>query len=113
MLNKLILSISAILMVIALSGCGTPEPSEPSDQDTARQIPADQSAEVVPIENRCFEACENYVKQCLHLMPNADEYVFDQGRESCMQECAGWEFEKVECMAEAMTCVSMTDMCKL
>lgn len=115
-MDKLILSLAVLFSVFVLGGCGAPdtvEPSEPSEQSAAEQIPAGQSAIVVPVEDRCVEACENYVKQCLYLVPNADEYVFDQGRESCMEECAGWEEEKVVCIAEAVTCASMTDICDL
>jgi len=115
-MHKIYLSGALLTMAIFLVGCGAPkavEPSESPDQSTAEQMPAGQSAIVVPVEDRCVEACENYVKQCLYLVPNADEYVFDQGRESCMEECAGWETEKVACMAEAVTCASMTDICDL
>ncbi len=116
MMNKIILSFSALLSVLVLAGCGAPEPVDPAEsqgREAVDQMPAGNSGVVVPVEDGCAEACENYVKQCLYLVPNADDYVFDQGRESCIEECADWEAEKVECMQEAQTCASMTDICEL
>lgn len=115
-MNKFVLSISALLAIVVLSGCGAPEsadvPQVP-DREVANQIPVESAGVISPAQDLCPEACENYVKQCLYLVPNADDYVFDQGRESCLEGCAEWEAEKIECMVEAQTCASMTDICEL
>jgi len=61
----------------------------------------------------CDAACNNYNNQCLTLVPNANQQLFDQGYESCMSECAGWSGEKVQCMSTAQDCPSMTEVCGL
>ena len=63
--------------------------------------------------SNCDSACNNYNNQCLTLVPNADQQLFDQGYESCMSECAEWSTEKVGCMAESQDCPSMTEVCGL
>lgn len=60
--------------------------------------------------NNCEAACKNYNNQCLTLVPNADQTLFDQGYESCMSECKSWTGEKITCMESAQDCPSMTEV---
>ncbi len=61
----------------------------------------------------CEDACQNYNNQCLTLVPNADQKLFDEGLSSCMLECESWSKEKIECMESANDCPSMTEVCGL
>jgi len=63
--------------------------------------------------NNCEEACHNYNNQCLIHVPNADQKLFDEGFESCMDICKDWATEKIECMVNAKDCPSMTEVCGL
>jgi hypothetical protein len=61
----------------------------------------------------CEASCDNYVAECLSLVPNATEDLLREGYDSCMSECAEWDTEKVSCIAEASDCPSMTEVCGL
>jgi len=63
--------------------------------------------------NNCDAACKNYNNRCLTLVPNANQQLFDEGYESCMNECKSWATEKTECMVTAQDCPSMTEVCGL
>jgi len=65
------------------------------------------------VGNNCEAACHNYNNRCLVHVPNATQELFDQGFESCMSVCAGWDETKVECMVNAKDCPSMTEVCGL
>jgi hypothetical protein len=72
---------------------GTPELEEPSSD--------------------CESACNKYVITCLTLVPNAGQDLFNDGYESCLEECAKWDAAKVECMIGAFDCPAMTEVCGL
>ncbi len=63
--------------------------------------------------SECEAACGSYVGKCLTLVPNATEALFQEGTDSCMKECAGWNAQKVDCMINAFDCESMTNVCGL
>lgn len=61
----------------------------------------------------CEAACNHYVMACLTLVPNATEALFDEGYDSCLGECGGWDAAKTECMIGAFSCEAMTEQCGL
>lgn len=75
--------------------------------EAASPKPTDESA------SECEAACGSYVMKCLTLVPNATEALFEDGLNSCMKECAGWDNNKVGCMINAFDCEAMTDVCGL
>jgi len=63
--------------------------------------------------NDCEAACANYATQCLSLVPNATQEIFNDGIRSCAAECEKWGSEKITCILKAVDCPSMTDVCGL
>lgn len=63
--------------------------------------------------NDCEAACGSYVGKCLTLVPNASEALFDDGYNSCLQECDKRDLNKVDCMISAFDCEAMTNVCGL
>ncbi len=63
--------------------------------------------------SECEAACGSYAGKCLTLVPNATEALFQEGMNSCMKECAGWNAQKTDCMINAFDCESMTNVCGL
>ncbi len=61
----------------------------------------------------CEAACGRYVTACLTLVPNATPALFDEGYQSCLGQCAGWDGAKTECMIGAFDCEAMTEQCGL
>jgi len=61
----------------------------------------------------CESACQNYNNQCFTKVPNADKALFDEGFDSCMNECKDWDQDKITYMEEAKDCPSMTIVCGL
>jgi hypothetical protein len=76
-------------------------------------IPEMNAPEPINPSNDCEAACGSYVSKCLSLVPNATPALFEEGQSSCMDECAGWNAAKVECMISAFDCEAMTDVCGL
>lgn len=79
-------------------------------------IVPEMNAPKLPENNQnsdCEAACGSYVMKCLTLVPNATEALFQDGLNSCMEECAGWNAGKVDCMINAFDCEAMTDVCGL
>ncbi len=64
-------------------------------------------------DSDCDAACGNYIMQCLTLVPNATQQLFDEGYQSCLSECSKWNESKIDCMINAFDCESMTDVCGL
>lgn len=65
------------------------------------------------VQKDCEPACTNYVSQCLIHVPNATQALFDEGFESCVEHCQDWDNEKIDCLAKANDCPSMTEVCGL
>jgi hypothetical protein len=63
--------------------------------------------------NACETACGAYVGKCLTLVPNATQALFDDGYNSCLQECEKRDVNKVNCMVGASDCETMTEVCGL
>lgn len=61
----------------------------------------------------CQAACNHYVVACLTLVPTADAVLFEEGFDSCLGQCAGWDAAKTGCMIGAMNCEAMTEQCGL
>lgn len=61
----------------------------------------------------CEKACNNYNSKCLTMVPNATQALFDERFASCMGECEAWNSSKIDCMATAGDCESMTNVCGL
>ncbi|MFA6458504.1 MAG: hypothetical protein WCV72_03920 [Patescibacteria group bacterium] len=97
------------------SVCGVAVLDEVKEQPDCDKIKERMSQCNSPKEesNSCEAACNNYNKQCLSLVPNANQALFDQGYESCMAECQNWTGEKIDCMETAQDCPSMTEVCGL
>jgi hypothetical protein len=75
---------------------------------------ADTSAYEAEAEgNGCEASCNNYVATCLSLVPNATQNLLSEGYDSCMSECAEWDSAKASCIATALDCPSMTEVCGL
>lgn len=100
---------SLLLTCLALGGCGG-QPQEDADALSGSGIRVNEPAQA---GNNCAAACENYVSKCLTLVPGAGETLFQQGRDSCMEECAQWTNEKTGCIETAASCEPMTDVCGL
>ncbi len=82
------------------------------DDEIAKIKPA--CAEVAEEEkNDCESPCRNYTQKCLSLVPNADQTLFNQGFESCLKECKGWDDTKNKCIKNAANCQDMTEICGL
>ena len=79
----------------------------------AASVPEINDPELAEPKNDCEAACNNYVNQCLTLVPNATQALFQEGFDSCIQECAGWNETMTRCMIQASNCESMTDVCGL
>jgi hypothetical protein len=77
------------------------------------EIPELNDPELEEPASECEAACNNYVNQCLTLVPNATQALFQEGLSSCLEECAGWEETKVRCIKQAADCPSMTEVCGL
>lgn len=97
---KKIIFILPVLLTLIISGCNTE--LEPTDISTTTESTVN-----------CESACENYKTQCLQLVPGATQQLYKDGIESCMNECKDWSAEKTDCMATALDCTSMTDICEL
>ncbi|MDX9893707.1 MAG: hypothetical protein RB292_04855 [Patescibacteria group bacterium] len=76
-------------------------------------IPEMNDPKLNPAKNECEAACQNYVNQCLTLVPNATQTLFQEGLDSCLTECANWNDPMVKCMTQAPDCESMTNICGL
>lgn len=63
--------------------------------------------------SECEAACGSYTGKCLTLVPNLTEATLNDGMNSCMKECAGWNDNKVDCMINAFDCEAMTNVCGL
>lgn len=61
----------------------------------------------------CDQACNNYNKQCLSLVPNVDQNMLSDWFASCMDLCKDRPKEKITCMQNAQDCVAMTEVCGL
>jgi hypothetical protein len=97
------------------NACGVPffdEITQESDCDNLRNN-ISQCGSSNEEGNDCDKACLNYNSQCLVHVPNADQDLYDQGYESCMDICKDWSLEKIECMEAALDCPSMTEVCGL
>ena len=101
------LSLIFVVGVLFLSGCGKEDVSDYSF------TPEMGKSNLPPSNNDCKTACDNYVERCLVLVPGADHVLFEDGRTSCLEQCAEWDGEKVKCIAESLTCPEMSDICKL
>ena len=100
----------SLLMLPLLTGCAVEEPtSDPAFITGALLENTPSNAD----ESACDVACDNYVDQCLTLVPGATQQLFEDGLVSCMQECAAWEAEKIACIRDAQNCPSMTEECEL
>ena len=71
------------------------------------------SAEKQEASQDCEAACNHYVVACLTLVPTADAALFEEGLDSCLSQCAGWDAAKTECMIGAFNCEAMTEQCGL
>ncbi len=104
--------LASLLVLPILSGCAVEAPTdEPASITGAilNNAESDSRADASP----CDAACNNYVDQCLTLVPGATQQIFNDGLVSCLQECAAWEGEKISCIRDATNCTSMTDDCDL
>lgn len=63
--------------------------------------------------NNCTDACNNYVLKCISQVPNATEALQKDAYDSCMGECAEWNFEKINCMSISPSCEAFTNQCGL
>lgn len=61
----------------------------------------------------CEAACGHYVSACLTYVPSATEALYEEGYNSCLNECANWNAGKVDCMISAFDCEAMTNVCGL
>lgn len=64
-------------------------------------------------DNNCVAACNNYVLQCISLVPGASQALETDSYNSCMSECAKWNAEKINCMSISPNCESFTTQCGL
>jgi len=76
-------------------------------------IPETEEPKLNPATNDCESACNHYVTACLTLVPNATQALFDDGHNSCLDECQKWNKNKVDCMISAVDCEAMTNVCGL
>lgn len=100
---------SLLLPCLVLAGCGGQPQNDTQDTLSGSVVRVNEPA----AGNNCEAACENYVNKCLTLVPGAGETLFQQGRDSCMEVCAEWTSEKIDCIATAASCEPMTDVCGL
>jgi hypothetical protein len=107
-MKKIAVIIFSAVLVAGLSGCGV-QPKEENEEYVTSTV------EVVKpqVQNACGEACDNYVNKCLTLVPNADSELFQEGKDTCVEDCATWDDEKTQCMVSAKACTEMTDVCGL
>ncbi|MFA5124625.1 MAG: hypothetical protein WC473_02240 [Patescibacteria group bacterium] len=84
--------------------------------------PKDRMTELIPeinepnlpvAKNDCEAACNKYVMNCLTLVPNVSETVFNDGYNYCLGECAKWDKKKIDCMIATNDCPSMSEVCGL
>ncbi|MDD3284530.1 MAG: hypothetical protein PHZ07_02955 [Patescibacteria group bacterium] len=108
-MKKVILSIVLLFMVFTLSACSSKKYVEKQDEFSTSTVKIIENK----ASNDCGAACDKYVKNCLTLVPNANEAFFTEGHESCLKECKNWDSEKVDCMINAIDCPSMTEVCGL
>ncbi len=64
-------------------------------------------------DNNCVSACNNYVLQCISLVPNSSEALKKDAYNSCMTECKQWAKTKINCMSIAPSCEAFTEKCGL
>jgi hypothetical protein len=103
-----------LAVALLLSGCGgQPATDAQDDANEALSGAVLKADEPAQTGNDCEAACTNYVNKCLTLVPGADETLFQQGRDSCMDVCVEWTSEKADCIATAASCEPMTDVCGL
>lgn len=95
---------------LLLVGCGGQPQENENDTLSGSVVRVNEPAQA---GSNCEAACQNYVNKCLTLVPGANESLFQQGRDSCMEECAQWDSEKAGCIVSASDCPSMTDVCGL
>ncbi|HNP75537.1 MAG TPA: hypothetical protein PKL09_04265 [bacterium] len=76
-------------------------------------LPEINEPELEEPASECEAACNNYVNQCLTLVPNASQALFQDGLTSCLEQCVGWEETKVRCIKQSANCESMTNVCGL
>ncbi|MDD5751206.1 MAG: hypothetical protein PHS73_01655 [Candidatus Peribacteraceae bacterium] len=108
-MKKRLALFTLLASVSLLAGCGGQPQEDTQDTLTGSMIRVSEPA----AGNNCAAACENYVRKCLTLVPGAGETLFQQGRDSCMEECAQWTDKKTDCIATAAGCEPMTDVCGL
>lgn len=77
------------------------------------EVPEMNDPELEEPASECEAACNNYVNQCLTLVPNATQALFQEGLASCLKECAGWDETKNKCIKQSADCPSMTEVCGL
>ncbi|MBA4336567.1 hypothetical protein C0416_02210 [bacterium] len=75
--------------------------------------PEAEKQPVVESGSQCVMACNNYVMQCISLVPGSSTALEKDSYDSCMGECAKWDSEKANCMSIAPNCPSMTEQCGL
>lgn len=76
------------------------------------RTPGNTSSET-PVENNCVAACNNYVLQCISLVPGAGQALETDSYNSCMSECAKWDATKINCISISPNCESFTNQCGL
>jgi hypothetical protein len=108
-MKKFALLFVGALLITSLAGCGQPVQEEQDEFVTSTV----NTPNLPPVANDCAKACSNYVRKCLTLVPNANQALFQEGQESCEQECASWNEEKIQCMINAPICEDMTYVCGL
>ncbi len=64
-------------------------------------------------EDNCVAACNNYVLQCISLVPGAGQALETDSYNSCMSECAKWDNTKINCISISPNCESFTTQCGL
>jgi len=95
-----------IIPVITLTGCDRKINDEISGENYIFDI-SDNS------EVGCNSACDNYVEQCLTLVPGATQQLYVDGFDSCLGERVSWSSEKIDCIEKSQNCTWMTDECGL
>ena len=74
-------------------------------------VPEINTPEPINPSNDCEAACGSYVGKCLTLLQNATEALYKEGMDSCQEDCAKWNAQKVDCMINAFDCEAMTNIC--
>ncbi|MFA5076120.1 MAG: hypothetical protein WC480_01745 [Patescibacteria group bacterium] len=110
-MTKKILTLGLMLVVGALflSGCV----KSASDRPINDLTPAAEETNLPLSGNDCEAACANYVNKCLTLVPNADHVLFEDGLNTCLEECADWSANKISCILSSVACSEMSDICEL